>query len=716
MGYQALDTKLTRETILRTANLAPKLSERDRTAIGAEAREGYLADINSRKDWETRYQKAMRLALQVVKKRSFPWENCSNVAFPLITVAALQYAAKAYPALISGRELFIGQVHGEDRDGKLTQAAERIGAHMTWQALKQDPAWEEETDKLLLAQAICGCAFRKTWFAPDKRRLASRLVLPADLVLNYYTRSLEDATRYTHRFYLSRNGIEQRIRLGLYTRQDIDAPSQYQQDSDEITDAEDDRQGIEKPPVDAVTPYFMGEQYCWWDLDGDGFDEPYVVTIDLNTQKLWRIAARFLPSGVEEVGGEVIGIHPVPVFTKYPFIPAPDGGFYDLGLGSLLGPINGSVNDAINQLFDAGTMATLGGGFVGRGFKSKGGPFTFRPHLWVPTDAPGDDLRKNILPLPVREPSDVLFKLLGFLVQYAERIVSATDIQVGESPGQNMKAGTADILNTNGQRVYSSIYKRDWRSIAHEGEVRAMNNRFFLDQDVDFNDLTTGRGAMITPADYQLSKVHVTPAADPHIVSDQERKMQAMMLLENAYKYPNHNRYQATIRAYKAMAVPNIDQIVPPPKDKDGKDLPDFPPAPNVKMMEVQIKEKDQQLKEKRFHVEQMEIVSNVRMDVDRNEAEIIKLYAQAQKFAAEAGGVDTGHQIELIKVKISALKDHNTSLLKYIELVQKSMEKSNAATASGGQDSGDGGAVSGAGMAGMGKAPGNGALLPAPA
>lgn len=671
-----LSVSLSRELILRSANVAEHLPKADSDQIYADCLDGYRRDIASRSEWQKRYANAMNLAMQVAEKKSFPWPDCANVKFPLITVAALQYQAKAYPALIDGRSVYEGHIEGDDKDGQLTEAAERIGSHMSWQCLVQDPSWEEETDKLLLVQAICGCAFRKTWFDEVAQRLCSKLVMPADLVANYYTKCLEESQRYTHRFYLSHNDIVQRIRWKLYTKQEINPPSQGEANTDDTTEAQDKRQGMEPPEQEAITPYLIGEQFCWYDLDGDGFNEPYVVTMDLNSGQGWRITPRFLPNGVKEKDGQVIAIEAVPFFTKYPFIPAPDNGFYDLGLGALLGPINDSVNGAINQLFDAGTMATLGGGFVGRGFKSRGGPFTFRPHMWQPTDAPGDDLRKNVLPLPVKEPSPVLFQLIGFLVQYAERIVSASEIQVGESPGQNMKAGTAEILNQNGSRVYTAIYKRTWRSIRDDGLIRYQNNRWFITVDVDYTELTSGKGVTIKAGDYNLSRVVIQPAADPHIVSESERRDQALMLMKNAFSLPGHNKYQAMLRAYKAMKIPNISQILEPPMQPDAQGKPqpakDYPAPPNPKLLDIQVKQAAQKLKETEFHVEQGEKKLRVQAFMEKNNAEIARLYAQAEKFTADAKGVTDGHMIELINAKIAALKGSNEQMLTLFDMVGK--------------------------------------------
>ena len=337
-GYQ-LKSKLKLEDLVEATNICDLLDDEDIKFIGSTCYEGYQSDVQSRRDWEMRQAEANKLALQVFEAKTFPWPNASSVKFPLITVAALQYHARAYPALVNGNELVKCRVIGEDPTGEKSARAKRIAAHMSWQCLEQDKAWEEEHDKLILVQGIAGTAFKKKVFEPGPGHNITMLVLPDNLVVNYFTKDLAESQRYTHRFYLNANNIKQRELDGRFREIDAD-PSEKEET--EIDVAKDEAQGTYKPPEDNVTPYYTGEQYCWWDLDGDGYEEPYIVTLDLGTQEVRRIVARFLPSGIKGTNGKkwdakdnkvVYKITPVQVFTKYGFIPSPDGGFYDIGLG-----------------------------------------------------------------------------------------------------------------------------------------------------------------------------------------------------------------------------------------------------------------------------------------------------------------------------------------------------------------------------------------------
>ena len=666
------------EKLVNSSNICDLLSDRQIQTIGLLCQEGYTNDRGSRQEWEKRNARANKLALQVQEEKTFPWAGSSNVKFPLITVAAMQYQAKAYPALISGTELVKCKVFGQDVDGRKAKVSDRIGEHMSWQNLEQDTGYEEQMDKLLLVQAIAGTVMKMRVFDPALGRQVSQMVLPENFVVNYWARDLASAPRYTRTYHLSNNAIRQRVLDGRFREIEIQADGSSQ-GTQELIVAKDERQGIMPPPLDNVTPYFTGEQYCWLDLDDDEYEEPYIVTFDISSGQVHRIVARYLPSGIKRKDKKVYEITPIDIFTKFGFIPSPDGGFYDLGMGTLLEPINESVNTGFNQMFDAATMATLGGGFLGRGFKSKAGAFTFQPNQWFPVDAPGEDLRKNILPLPVREPPAILFQLIQFLVSYAERIVSSTDLQMGENIGQNTPAETARTMDTNGSRVYNAIYKRTWRSMRDEFRIQARLNLHFLDSDVDYPELSSGPEPMITIEDYQHRGLTIQPAADPHIVSDTQRLQQAQMIVQNAMSLPGHNKYQAIKRLYRAMMVPNIEEFFPQPMTKgpDGKPVPapDFPPpGPDPKMLEVQIKEKAQQLKELEFQFSQKQWQADIQIQLAETEAKIADLQASATLKASQAKSAEADPAIKLIFAEIEWQGQHKQHLQSMLDILTKNI------------------------------------------
>ena len=653
------------EDLIVCPNIAELLHEDDLYKIGHDVHEEFTADLLSRSAWEKRTEESMKLALQVAEAKSFPWPNASNVKFPLITIAALQYHARAYPVLISGDTPVHCRVIGDDPDGMKERRAERIENHMSYQILEVAEDWEEDTDRVLITQPIVGCAFKKTYYHPTKRRPQSDYILARDLVVNYWTKSLDQAPRVTHIQYMTKNEIYERVARGLFCEmQDVTAVT-IPQSNLQLT--QNKAQGMEAPQsTDPSTPYEILETHKFIDFDGDGYAEPYIVWVRRDTKQVLRIVARYFEQSIERnPKGKILGIKAEQYFTKFPFIPSPDGGFYDLGFGVLLGPLNQSIDTLINQMIDAGTMANTAGGFLSRGIKMRGGNYNFAPLEWKHVDSTGDDLRKGIVPLPVREPSQVLFTLLGMLINYGERIGGSVDILVGQNPGQNTAAETTRTMAEQGMKIFSGIFKRTYRSLKQEFRKLYRLNQLYLEDEVDFQ---SDKGEFnISADDYNGPVSDISPSADPNIISDSQKMQQAQAILQLATTTPGVNIRQAQIMYAKAWKVAELESLLPDPKGPNAI-KPPVPEKLQVEQMKSQIKQADQQL--------QMKLGVLKLMDTAKlNEAKIHKLEAEALLALEEAGGVRTGQEIQLINSQIAAMKAKNEGIMSSIELMMKLTE-----------------------------------------
>jgi len=653
------------EDLIVCPNIAELLHEDDLYKIGHDVHEEFTADLLSRSAWEKRTEESMKLALQVAEAKSFPWPNASNVKFPLITIAALQYHARAYPVLISGDTPVHCRVIGDDPDGMKERRAERIENHMSYQILEVAEDWEEDTDRVLITQPIVGCAFKKTYYHPTKRRPQSDYILARDLVVNYWTKSLDQAPRVTHIQYMTKNEIYERVARGLFCEmQDVTAVT-IPQSNLQLT--QNKAQGMEAPQsTDPSTPYEILETHKFIDFDGDGYAEPYIVWVRRDTKQVLRIVARYFEQSIERnPKGKILGIKAEQYFTKFPFIPSPDGGFYDLGFGVLLGPLNQSIDTLINQMIDAGTMANTAGGFLSRGIKMRGGNYNFAPLEWKHVDSTGDDLRKGIVPLPVREPSQVLFTLLGMLINYGERIGGSVDILVGQNPGQNTAAETTRTMAEQGMKIFSGIFKRTYRSLKQEFRKIYRLNQLYLDDEVDFQ---SDKGEFnISADDYNGPVSDISPSADPNIVSDSQLMAKAQAMLQLATTTPGVNIRAAQLMYAKAWKVAELENLLPDPKGPNAI-KPAVPEKLQVEQMKAQIKQADLQL--------QMKLGVLKLMDTAKlNEAKIHKLEAEALLALETAGGVRTGQEIQLINSQISAMKAKNEGIMSSIELMMKLTE-----------------------------------------
>ena len=631
------------------------------SSLGFRLMDEINLDLTSRLDWEERNEKASKLALQVVERKTFPWPGASNVKFPLITIAAMQYHSRAYPALISNNEVVKCKVYGKDDDGEMHKRADRISRHMTYQVMEEDEGWEENTDKTLLVQAIAGTAIKKSYFDPVKGHNVSELVLPNDFIVNYYTKSIAESPRVSHRILLSSNDLHERQVRGVFLKVEDEVQPSLPNVS-MLTQAKEDAQGVRQQSGDPDTPYEFFETHFWHDFDEDGYKEPYIAYIRRDTGKIYRIVARYFEDSIEYHNGEIIRIKPEQYFTKYGFVPSPDGGFYDLGFGVLLGPTNDSVNTIVNQLIDAGTMSVTGGGFLGRGVKIKGGDYTFKPHEWKRVDSTGDDLRANIFPLPIREPNGVSFQLLQLLINYGERIAGATDMMTGVSPGQNTPAETSRNVVEQGMKVFNGIYKRTWRAMKEEFQKLYRLNQLYLPSEpVEFeynNELQ-----FVLPDDYSMDMKLVKPAADPNVVSDSQRQMQAQAVLQLAQSSGGFNMYEVQKRYLDALKVNAIDQILPDPKGPNA-----IKPGPSEKMQIEKMKNDERQMNHQlKFKLG----IAKLMQEAELQQAKITELQAKAVLELEQADGVQSGHAIAMLEAQIGAKRAHVDGIIKSIEMMQ---------------------------------------------
>lgn len=546
--------------LLEQTNIAEDLDEKLLEEIGTEVYEGYQRDVLSKQAWDGQIDEWVKLAAQVKDEKSYPWPKASNVKYPLLATAAMQFAARAYPALVPADGKMVQfKVVGQDPQGQKAMKADKLAKHMNYQLLEDMDDWEEELDRLLIQLPIVGCLFKKTMFDPIRKKNISRLVGPKDLVVNYWATSLGTAYRKTEILPMTKNMVKSCQTAKIYL--DVELPEPKNQP--ELPTKADVHGGAAPTQTDATTPYVVLEQHTFWDMDGDGYAEPYIITIEEQSKRVLRIVARFDSDGIHTAdNGDVILIDPVEYYTKYEFIPNPDGGFYGIGFGHLLGPINASTNTVINQLIDAGSLANLQAGFVGKGLRLKMGEAPFQPGEWKSVNATGDDIKKQIFPLPIKEPSEVLFKLLGLLIESGKELASVAEIFTGKMPGQNTPATTTQATIEQGMKVFTAIYKRTFRSLAREYKLIFRLNSLY---DENFVKAQLIMDEPISKEDYDRTSYDVCPTADPTAVSSTQKLQKASMLME-LIPLGTINIMEATKRILEGQEQPNVAALMQEPQ------------------------------------------------------------------------------------------------------------------------------------------------------
>jgi chaperonin GroES len=440
--------------------------------------------------------------------------------------------------------------------------------------------------------------------------------------------------------------------LGDSQAQPVDASNPLQQVSDEV-------QGRHEVAGESDEERLVLEQHRFLDLDGDGYAEPYVVTVDEQTKKVLRIVVRFFNDGIEKRQGKILSIRPTIHFVKYGMIPSPDGGIYDLGFGSLLGPLNHTVNTIINQLLDAGTLNNLGGGFLGRGVRLRRGQNQFGQGEWKQTDS--QDLRGQVFPLPTKEPSQVLFALLGMLINYGERIVGTTDIMSGQNVGQNTPASTAQELVKQGSVIFNSIFKRTYRSLRDEFRMLYRLNQLFLEEQTTFEALSTGKNVMILAEDYRGKETDIRPAADPNVASVEKKMQQAVFLKQASMQGPGYNTIAVERRMLEAAGIPYLSEVwnekTPAPKN----------PKIELEQAKLQLAQAEMQLTAK---IAMMDLMQKA----DKLRAEVTELNARAVKEMAQAQSEEVNQKLGMLNTQITAKQAQQDGIIQSVKVIQEMM------------------------------------------
>lgn len=631
------DAKPPIRQLLEATNIAESLDEDDLTEIGMNCKKGFEQDCESRRDWEKNIDAWTNLAIQAKEQKTYPWPNASNIKYPLLSTAAMQFAARAYPSLVpSDGQVVKSKVIGKDPDGSKQQKAEHTSIYVSHQLMNEMDNWEEDMDKLLIMLPVVGTMFKKTYWDKLTGKNCSKLVMPKNLVVNYWTRNLDNVERISEVIEMSQRLYKERVNGEIFLDTDLGKPTTPD--------------GKNVPENDRTTPFTFIEQHTFLDLDEDGYEEPYIVTFHKESGKVLRITARFDERGLKvDDHGDVVRIEPIQYYTKFGFIPNPDGSFYDIGFGVLLGPINDSVNTLINQLVDAGSLSNLQSGFIGKGLRIKMGETRFQPGEWKAVNATADDLKKQILPLPTKEPSAVLFQLMGALITSGKELASVAEIFVGKMPGQNTPATTTMATIEQGMKVFTAVYKRTYRSLASEYKKLYRLNEVYLNPQTYVDVLD----ANVNPDDFKSVGYTICPGADPSAISQTERLLKAQGLAE-LLPMGVLDPIEVVTRILEAQEQPNIQKLFHSQVQQTGQP----PQQPDPKAQELQMKAQadaqkaqlDQQQMEFKSHLDQRDQQFTQAMkaqaqehDLRSKEAEM-KMKALAQAHADQAKVISAMH------------------------------------------------------------------------
>ena len=539
------------------SNLAEVLEDDELRTVALDLVAKFDADKRSRSDWEQTYEQGLdQLGLEI-EDRTTPWAGACGVFHPMLSEAVVRFQSQTIQEIMPAKGPVKTQIWGLATQERQDQA-KRVQDYMNFQLIEVMTEYRSETEKLLFSLPLAGSAFRKIYFDPSLGRPTSMFVPAEDFVVAYNEADLEQAERYTHVMNRSTNQVKKLQVSGFY--KDVELTASYIEDNP-ITDKFNEIGGI-KPSYDHEDRHQLLEMHVDLDLPGfedpDGVALPYVVTVDKSSSTILSIYRNWDEADEHRIKKQ----H----FVHYGYVPGI--GFYNLGLIHMIGGLAKSATSLLRQLVDAGTLSNLPGGLKTRGLRIKGDDTPIMPGEFRDVDVPGGVIRDNITFLPYKEPSSVLYQLLGNIVEEGRRFASMADLKVADM-NQEAPVGTTLAIMERAMKVQSAIQARIHASLKQEYKILATIIHDYTDPDYPYE---TDAGEGIKAEDFD-DRIDVVPVSDPNASTMAQRIMQYQAALQLAAQAPNMYDLPLLHRQMmELIGIPNADKVVPtaeevPPKD-----------------------------------------------------------------------------------------------------------------------------------------------------
>jgi hypothetical protein len=538
-------------------NLAEDMDEGQLTELAGDLLGEFEEDISSRKDWMQTYVDGLELLGMKVEDRTEPWPGACGVYHPLLSEALVKFQAETMMETFPARGPVRTEIIGKETPAK-KEAAQRVESDMNYQLTDVMIEYRPEHERMLWGLGLSGNAFKKVYFDPSLGRQTAMYVPSEDVVVPYGASSLEVAGRVTHVMRKTPNEVKKLQAAGFYRDIELEDPV----DSlDEVETAIAERMGFRASTDDRYKLLEMQvelelEDDNYRDEEDEGIALPYIVTIEKGTQTILSIRRNWNPDDKLKAKRQ----H----FVHYPYVPG--FGFYAFGLIHLIGAFAKSGTSLIRQLVDAGTLSNLPGGFKTKGLRVKGDDTPIAPAEWRDVDVASGTMRDNIMPLPYKEPSQVLYSLLGTIVEEGRRFAGAADMKISDMSGQAPVGTTLAILERT-LKSMSAIQARVHYSMKQEFRLLKGIIRDYTPESYSYDPIEGSRKAK--RADYDM--VAVIPVSDPNAATMAQKIVQYQAVLQLAQTAPQiYDMPYLHRQMLDVLGITNAEKLVPL---KDGDDM-----------------------------------------------------------------------------------------------------------------------------------------------
>ena len=543
------------------ANLAEFITDNELQELAGDLLSDFDDDIDARKDWMQTYVDGLELLGMKIEERSEPWEGACGVYHPLLSEALVKFQAETimetFPAAGPVKTKIIGKETPAKKD-----AAERVQDDMNYQLTEVMVEYRPEHERMAWGLGLSGNAFKKVYFDPSLNRQVAVFVPAEDVVVPYGASNLETANRMTHVMRKTKNDLRRLMVAGFY--KDIDLP-EPQNTLDEVEKKIAERMGFRATSDDR---YKLLEMQVYLDLPGyedkdekgkdTGIGLPYIVTIEKTSQEILAIRRNWHP--------EDETCQKRNHFVHYPYIPG--FGFYAFGLIHLIGAFAKSGTSIIRQLVDAGTLSNLPGGLKTKGMRVKGDDTPISPGEFRDVDVASGTIRDNILPLPYKEPSQVLLALMNQIVEEGRRFAGAADLKIADM-SSNSPVGTTLAILERTLKVMSAVQARVHYAMKQELKLLKEIIADYTPEEYDYDPVAGSRRAK--KSDYD--QVDVIPVSDPNAATMAQKVVQYQAVMQMAQANPQiYDLVELNRQMLEVLGIKNIGKLVPSAEDFKPKD------------------------------------------------------------------------------------------------------------------------------------------------
>jgi len=543
------------------ANLAEYMSEGAMTLVVGDLDADIDQDKASRKDWEKAYTEGLKLLGLQMEERTEPWNGACGVFHPMITEAVVRFQAETitetFPAQGPVRTKIIGKETPE-----VKEAAIRVQDDMNFELTEEMKEFRPEHERMLWSLPATGSAFKKVYFDPSLGRQVSMFVPAEDMILPYGATDLDTCYRVTHEMRKTKNEVSRLQQAGFYRSFDLPDGSKRQSDIQKAKDKETGFSDLNDERLIIRESHVELDLKGYEDTDEDGEETgiavPYVVTYLADTKDVLAIRRNWKENDTLKLKRQ----H----FVHYQYIPG--FGAYGFGLFHLIGGFAKSATSIMRQLVDAGTLSNLPGGLKSRGLRIKGDDTPIAPGEFRDVDIGSGSIRDNILPLPYKEPSNVLYTLLQNIVDEGRRFAATADMKISDMSAQ-APVGTTLALLERQLKVMTAVQARVHFALKQEFKLLKGIIRDYTDPDYTYDPEYGNRKAK--QADYDL--VDVIPVSDPNAATMSQRVVQYQAVIQMAQMAPDiYDLPQLHRGMLEILGIKNADKLVPLEDDEKPKD------------------------------------------------------------------------------------------------------------------------------------------------